>query len=81
MHALDIASGHLKDREYSHVAYPPIAERLTVMMSGYHLPSGSPFWPFTACLLIALIRQENRPLDVVAHLNLEMVESLLDRLW
>ncbi|MBN9508941.1 MAG: peptidase U49, Lit peptidase [Alphaproteobacteria bacterium] len=60
--------------------YPPIAERLTAMISGYSLPAGSSFWPFTACLLIALMRQENRPLDIVANSNQEMVEILLDRL-
>ena len=60
--------------------YPPIAERLTAMISGYGLPAGSSFWPFTACLLIALMRQENRPLDIVANSNQEMVEILLDRL-
>lgn len=60
--------------------YPPIAERLTAMIAGYSLPADSRFWLFTACLLIALMRQENRPLDVVATSNQEMVEILLDRL-
>ena len=60
--------------------YPPIAERLTTTISGYSLPAGSSFWSFTACLLIALMRQENRPVDIVAHSNQEMVEMLLDRL-
>ena len=60
--------------------YPPIAERMTAMISGYTLPADSSFWAFTACLLIALMRQENRPLDIVAHSNKEMVEMLLDRL-
>ncbi len=60
--------------------YPPIAERLTAMIDGYTLPAGSSFWPFTACLLIALMRQESRPLDIIAHSNQEMVEMLLDRL-
>jgi hypothetical protein len=60
--------------------YPPIAERLNVMISGYTLPDGSSFWLFTACLLIALMRQENRPLDIVAYSEKEMVERLLHRL-
>lgn len=60
--------------------YPPIAERLTAMISDYNLPAGSPFWLFTACLLISLMRQENRPLDIVATSNQEVVEILLDRL-
>jgi hypothetical protein len=50
------------------------------MIGGYNLPAGSSFWPFTACLLIALMRQEGRPLDIVAQSNQEMVEALLDRL-
>ncbi|MCP1848199.1 MULTISPECIES: phage exclusion protein Lit family protein [unclassified Bradyrhizobium] len=60
--------------------YPPIAERLTAMISGYTLPADSSFWHFTACLLIGLMRQEGRPLDIVAHSDKEMVEALLDRL-
>lgn len=60
--------------------YPPIAERLTAMIGGYSLPAGSSFWLFTACLLIALMRKENRPLDIVSNSNQEMVEILLDRL-
>lgn len=75
IHAMTPTHAHWGNRQY-----PPIAERLTAMISGYSLPAGSSFWPFTACLLIALMRQENRPLDIIAHSNLEMVEILLDRL-
>ena len=50
------------------------------MISGYSLPASSSFWLVTACLLIALMRQENRPLDFVAKSNQEIVEVLLDRL-
>ncbi|MGV0821161.1 phage exclusion protein Lit family protein [Martelella sp. AMO21009] len=75
IHAMTPTHAHWGNRQY-----PPIAERLTAMISGYNLPAGSSFWPFTACLLIALMRQENRPLDIVAHSNLEMVEILLDRI-
>ena len=60
--------------------YPPITERLTAMIRGYTLPADSSFWAFTACALIALMRQENLPLDIVAYSNKEMVEMLLDRL-
>jgi hypothetical protein len=75
IHAMTPPHAHWGNRQY-----PPIAERLTAMISGYNLPAGSPFWPFTACLLIALMRQENRPLDIVAHSSKEMVEILLNRL-
>ncbi|MDH1561559.1 phage exclusion protein Lit family protein [Ectopseudomonas chengduensis] len=72
-----ITPGHVRwgDQEY-----PPIAERLSAMIRGYNLPNPSSFWMFTACMLIALLRQENRPLDIVAKSNREMVEELLIRL-
>ena len=75
IHAMTPIHAHWGNRQY-----PPIAERLTAMISGYNLPAGSAFWVFTACLLIALMRQEGRPLDIVADSNQEMVEILLDRL-
>lgn len=75
IHVMTPTHAHWGNRQY-----PPIAERLTAMMSGYSLPADSSFWLVTACLLIALMRQENRPLDFVANSNQEMVEMLLDRL-
>lgn len=75
IHAMTPSHAHWGNQQY-----PPIAERLTAMINGYNLPAGSPFWLFTACLLIALMRQEHRPLDIVANSNQEMVETLLDRL-
>lgn len=75
IHAMTPTHAHWGNRQY-----PPIVERLNAMIGGYTLPDGSPFWPFTACLLIALMRQENRPLDIVAHSEKAMVEMLLDRL-
>lgn len=75
IHAMTLTHAHWGNRKY-----PPMAERLTAMISGYRLPAGSPFWLFTACLLIALMRQEHRPLDVIANSNQEMVEALLGRL-
>lgn len=75
IHAMTPTHAHWGNRQY-----PPIAVRLTAMISGYSLPAGSSFWPFTACLLIALMRQENRPLDVTANSDQEMVEALLERL-
>lgn len=75
IHAMTPSHGHWGNRRY-----PPIAKRLTAMISGYSLPASSSFWLVTACLLIALMRQENRPLDFVAKSNQELVEVLLDRL-
>lgn len=75
IHAMTPTHAHWGNRQY-----PPIADRLTAMISGYNLSAGSSFWLFTGCLLIALMRQENRPLDIVANTNQEMVETLIDRL-
>ncbi len=43
--------------------YPPIGARLEAMIGGHNLPEESIFWPFTACLLISLLRQNGRRLD------------------
>jgi hypothetical protein len=58
--------------------YPPIADRLRAMIDGHSLPGGSPFWTFTACLLIAIMRQEGRPLNLAAASDKAMVDGLLD---
>lgn len=75
IHAMTPTHAHWGNRQY-----PPIVERLTAMIGGYSLPAGSCFWLFTACLLIALMRQDDRPLDIVANTTREMVEILLARL-
>jgi hypothetical protein len=74
VHAITPAQVHWGNRQY-----PPMADRLTVMMGDFTLPDSSRFWDFTACMLIALMRQENRPLDFVANSSRAMVEVLLDR--
>ncbi len=79
--ALAAATIHVITPSHAHWGgrqYPPIAERLTTMIGGYNLSADSPFWVFTSCLLIALMRQENRPLNIVANSNQEMVEALLE---
>jgi hypothetical protein len=60
--------------------YPPIADRLTAMIAGYSLPDDSHFWLFTACLLVATLRQDRVPVDVSEPSYKAMVETLLDRL-
>lgn len=72
IHAMTPSHAHWGNHQY-----PPISERLSAMISGYNLPADSPFRTVTACLLIALMRQEDRPLDIIAHSNQEMVEALL----
>lgn len=75
IHTMTPTHAHWGNRQY-----PPIVERLTAMIAGYSLPDCSSFSPFTACLLIVLMRHENRSLDIVAHSAKEIVEMLLDRL-
>ncbi|QDL38748.1 hypothetical protein [Rhodoferax sediminis] len=75
IHAMTPTHAHRGNRQY-----PPIAERITAMIGDYSVPGGSSFWLVTACLLTALMRQENRPLNIIASSNQEMVEILLDRL-
>lgn len=50
------------------------------MIGGYNLSDSSPFWCFTACLLIAVMRQENRKLDYKATTYKEFVTKLLSEL-
>ena len=73
IHVITPSHAHWGGRQY-----PPIAERLTTMIGGHNLSADSPFWVFTSCLLIALMRQEHRPLDIVASSNHEMVEASLE---
>jgi hypothetical protein len=73
VHAMTSAHAHWGNDDY-----PPIAERIRSMIGGHTLSEGSPFWTFTACLLIAIMRQEGRPLDVIATSDKAAVESLLD---
>ncbi|GGA51852.1 hypothetical protein GCM10011385_01460 [Nitratireductor aestuarii] len=60
--------------------YPPIGDRLEAMIGGYNLPDASAFWVFTACLLIALMRQDGRRLDYTGSSFREFVMTLLAEL-
>lgn len=57
-----------------------IADRLTAMIAGYSLPYNSSYWLFTACLLVATLRQDGVPLEVSGLSYKGIVETLLDRL-
>jgi hypothetical protein len=72
IHIITPTHAHWGNRQY-----PPIAARLTALIGGYPLRDDSPFWTFTACLLIALLRQDNRGLSIAARSDREMVEMLL----
>ena len=50
------------------------------MIDGQSLSKGSSFWTFTACLLVAILRQEGRPLDLVATSDKAIVDGLLDQI-
>lgn len=60
--------------------YPPIGDRLEAMIGGYKLLDSSPFWVFTACLLVSLMRQDGRRLDYTAASFREFVLTLLSEL-
>lgn len=60
--------------------YPPIAERITAMIGGSNLSESSPFWCFTACLLISVMRQEGRSLDYKESSCKDFVFKLLSEL-
>lgn len=48
------------------------------MIDGHNLWEGSPFWTFTACLLVAIMRLEGRQIELVAASDKAVVEGLLD---
>ena len=58
--------------------YPPVADRIRAMIDGHSLSDGSPFWTFTACLLVAIMREEGRSLDLTATSDKAIVDGLLD---
>lgn len=60
--------------------YPPIGDRLEAMIGGYNLPDASPFWVFTACLLVSLMRQDGRRLNYTGASFREYVVTLLAEL-
>ncbi|MEQ8390355.1 MAG: phage exclusion protein Lit family protein [Thalassospira sp.] len=75
IHCITPAGAHFGNDEY-----PPLPERMCAMIKDYSLSSDSSFWTVAACFLIALMRQQNRPLDIVANSNQEIVNILLERL-
>jgi hypothetical protein len=64
---------------WGNAQYPPIADRIDALIGNVRLPDESPFWLFTACLLIGIMRQAHRPLDFVPRGAREIVEELLAR--
>ncbi|HHG9067106.1 TPA: phage exclusion protein Lit family protein [Citrobacter freundii] len=60
--------------------YPSIAVRIQAMIGGYNLSDSSSFWCFTACHLIAVMRQENRKLEYKASTYKDFVTILLSEL-
>jgi hypothetical protein len=56
--------------------YPPLSERLKAMIDGHTLAEESWFWTFAACILIALLRQQNVRLDFTAPTARELVSEL-----
>lgn len=64
---------------WGNAQYPPMADRIEALIGNVKLSDGAPFWIFTACLLIGLMRQAHRPLDFVPRSPRHIVEELLAR--
>lgn len=60
--------------------YPSIKNRINTMIGGYNFSDSSPFWCFTACLLIAVMRSEDRNLNYKGSSCKEFVFTLLSEL-
>jgi hypothetical protein len=75
VHAITPTQAH-----WGNSQYPPVGERIEALIGGTNLPPDSSFWVFAACLLVGIMRQEHRPLDVAPRTARELVETLIDRL-
>ncbi|MBS0274146.1 MAG: peptidase U49, Lit peptidase [Proteobacteria bacterium] len=65
--------------QWGNSEYPPLSDRIQAILGGFNLPSDSWFWFFAACLLVGILRQEHRPLDVVGRTPQALAEALIAR--
>jgi hypothetical protein len=61
--------------------YPPLSDRIQAIVAGFNLPPDSRFWFFAACLLVGIMRQEHRPLDIIGRTPQALAEALIARVW
>jgi hypothetical protein len=54
-----------------------LSDRIQAIVAGFNLPPDSLFWFFAACLLVGIMRQEHRPLDITGHTPQALAEALI----
>jgi hypothetical protein len=74
VHAITPAAARWGNSEY-----PPLSDRIQAIIGGFNLPPDSWFWFFVACLLVGIMRQEHRPLDIVGRTPHALAEALIAR--
>jgi hypothetical protein len=65
--------------QWGNSEYPPLSDRIQAIAAGFNLPPDSWFWFFVACLLVGIMRQEHRPLDIVGRTPRALAEALIAR--
>ena len=56
-----------------------ISGGIRAIIAGFNLPPDSWFWLFAACLLVGIMRQEHRPLDIIGRTPQALAEALIAR--
>lgn len=75
VHSITPAFAHWGTAEY-----PPIADRVNALIGGTSLPENSHFWLFSACILVGVMRQSHRQIDIVPSNAKTLVEQIIERL-
>jgi Peptidase U49 len=65
--------------QWGNSEYPPLSDRIHAIVAGFNLSPDSSFWFFAACLLVGIMRQEHRPLDIVGPTPQALAEALIAR--
>lgn len=65
--------------QWGNSEYPPLSDRIQAIVAGFNLPPDSWFWFFAACLLVGIMRQEHRPLDITGRTPQAVAEALIAR--
>jgi len=66
--------------QWGNSEYPPLSDRIQAIVAGFNLAPDSWFWFFAACLLVGIMRQEHRPLDITGRTPQALYEALIARL-
>lgn len=65
--------------QWGNSEYPPLSDRIQAIIAGFNLLPDSWYWFFMACLLVGIMRQEHRPLDIVGRTPQALAEALIAR--